>query len=457
METRANYAIVGLFTVLVILSAFGFVYWMARVGGGGETVQLIVRIPGSANGLSVGSPVRFNGIPIGAVRQLAIDRSSPNYVIAETEVRADAPIYTDTRASLEIQGLTGAAYIELQGGTPDEAKNIIRQAMETDTPAIIEADPSNITNLLATADQILTRANNVVGQIEGFVGEAREPLTQTLRNAETFSQALADNADGIDDLLASVSDLSETIKSVSGRLDSTLEAAETLVRSVSTEKVDQIVSNIEKVTADAAASSDQIPVVVERLSKAAASFESFGEKATRSLDRVDELLAQVDPEKVQQVVDDISVASQDARATISDVRSVAETLSARQDDYDQIITDVKQMANRLNAASTRVDGVLAKLDSFLGEGDAGSLMADARETLASFKAVADNLNRRLGPIADNLESFSGAGLNNITALVQDARRAVERIERSITSIERDPQRLLFGGETVKQYDGRTRR
>jgi phospholipid/cholesterol/gamma-HCH transport system substrate-binding protein len=68
METRANYAIVGFFTLLVMLSAFGFVYWMARYGGTGETAQLIVRIPGSANGLSVGSPVRFNGIPYGVIR-----------------------------------------------------------------------------------------------------------------------------------------------------------------------------------------------------------------------------------------------------------------------------------------------------------------------------------------------------------------------------------------------------
>ena len=73
METRANYAIVGFFTLVVMLSAFGFVYWMARYGSTGETVPLIVRIPGSANGLSNGSPVRFNGIPYGVIRNISID------------------------------------------------------------------------------------------------------------------------------------------------------------------------------------------------------------------------------------------------------------------------------------------------------------------------------------------------------------------------------------------------
>src|SRR3546814_7848399 len=115
METKANYAIVGFFTLLVIAAAFGFVYWMAQSGRGGPTAELAIRIPGSANGLSVGSPVRFNGIPVGSVRGLSIDPNDPQYSIAFTEVRADAPVYPSTSAVLEVQGLTGAAYIEQIG------------------------------------------------------------------------------------------------------------------------------------------------------------------------------------------------------------------------------------------------------------------------------------------------------------------------------------------------------
>ena len=120
-------------------------------------------------------------------------------------------------------------------------------------------------------------------------------------------------------------------------------------------------------------------------------------------------------------------------------------------------TDVKEMSAKLNASSSRVDGVLAKIDSFLGEGDASSLLADAEATLKSFRDVANSLNARVGPIADNLERFSGSGLRDVEALVNDARRSIQRIEQSITTIEKDPQRLIFGGDTVKQYDGRTRR
>ena len=39
METRANYALVGFFTILVMAAAFGFVYWMSQYGRGGRIIR----------------------------------------------------------------------------------------------------------------------------------------------------------------------------------------------------------------------------------------------------------------------------------------------------------------------------------------------------------------------------------------------------------------------------------
>ncbi|TIT82027.1 MAG: MCE family protein, partial [Mesorhizobium sp.] len=118
----------------------------------------------------------------------------------------------------------------------------------------------------------------------------------------------------------------------------------------------------------------------------------------------------------------------------------------------------RQLAHRLNDASERVDGILAKVDKLLGSGEANGVMADARDTLKSFKQVADTLNARLGTITDNLARFSGQGLQNVEALVQDSRRSINRIEEAVTDLSRNPQRILSGGEgEVRQYDGRVRR
>ena len=105
-----------------------------------------------------------------------------------------------------------------------------------------------------------------------------------------------------------------------------------------------------------------------------------------------------------------------------------------------------ELTSRLNDASVRVDGILVKVDKLLGSGEAEGLMADASETLKSFKQVADTLNSRLGAITDGLARFSGQGLRDVEALVQDSRRSISRIERAITDLERNPQRIITGGD-----------
>ncbi|MEW9615144.1 MlaD family protein [Shinella sp. S4-D37] len=456
METKANYALVGFFTVLVMAAAFAFVYWMSQYGRGGEMAQLAVRIPGSANGLSIGSPVRFNGIPVGSVRSLAIDADDPRFSIAMTEVSTSAPVKQSTTAVLEVQGLTGAAYIELSGGEGADA-NILREAFDSEIPAVLTAEQSSVTNILSTADKILKRADAAITDIQGFVADARGPLTTTIQNAEQFSGALARNGEKVDQFLQSVGGLSETFRNLSGQLDSTLASVDALIKAVDPKKVEDFVGNVDKVSRDIAAASGDIKTTVEGFRKTAETFDTFGRQATASLDKIDSLIAAVDPQKVGGAINDISVATADARKAIASVTGVADRIGAREEDIDQIITDVQQMSGKLNAASTRVDGVLAKLDGFLGEGDSESLFAEAKATLQSIKQAADTLNGRIGPIADGLQRFSGSGLRDIEALVLDTRRTIQNLDGAISGFERNPQRLLFGGETVKQYDGRNRR
>jgi phospholipid/cholesterol/gamma-HCH transport system substrate-binding protein len=142
---------------------------------------------------------------------------------------------------------------------------------------------------------------------------------------------------------------------------------------------------------------------------------------------------------------------------MSTFKQIADDVGTRRPDIDQAIANFTDMSRKLNMASNRVDGILAKVDGLLGTDDANSLFAKARETLISFKAVADNLNARIGPIADNLARFSNSGLKELQALISSTRQTVDNLNGTITNFDRDPQRLIFGGETIKQYDGRTRR
>ena len=457
METRANYVIVGIFTLVAIVSAFAFVYWASGIGERGETTMLRIRIPGSASGLGRGSAVLFNGVKVGDIRRVYIDVMNPTVAIADAEVDRLTPITKSTQADVGIAGLTGQANIELRGANPTEP-NLLDEAEQQGTMAEITANPSAVTNLLQTAQDIFKRADNVLNSLETFTRDVRGPLTPTAQNVEKFSQALADNSDGIDKFLTSVSALSEELAGVSGKLDGTLKAAEDLLKSVDREKIQNIVGNVETFTRSLKEQSAQFDTIVGGVNEAVGTVNAFAKQAEQTLGKVDGILDGVDKESVRIALSNIAKASASADKAAADIATFTGKLSPRAEDIEKVISDAREISGRLNASSTRVDGILVKVDKLLGSGEAEGVMADASATLKSFRQVADTLNSRLGAIMDGLARFSGPGLNNVNSLVQDSRRSIDRIERAISDLERNPQRIITGGDgTVRQYDGRARR
>ncbi len=457
METKANYVAVGIFTLVLLLAAFGFVWWSSGVGGGGDFATLRIKIPGSASGLGRGSAVLFNGVKVGDVTRIFIDVNDPTVALADTTIDKLTPITKSTTADVGLAGLTGQASIELKGGVVGE-ENILAVAEANGTVAEITANPSALGNILQLAQNFLTRADGVLTGLESFVNEARVPLVATATNAQKFSEALGRNADNIDDFLASVGDLSKTFTSVSGRLDSTLAAVEDLLKAVDQQKITTIVGNVETFTNDLKGASDNIEGLLTGVDKAVTSIATLSQNATGTLARVDEIVANVDPATIKSAIEGIKVTTETARKAADDISKVTTKFGNRAEDIDKMISDAGQLAERLNAASVRVDGVLAKVDALLGSDDAGGLMADARETVKAFRQVADTLNARMGTITDGLARFSGQGLRDVEALVEDSRRSINRIEQVITDLGRNPQRIISGGEgEVRQYDGRARR
>src|SRR5919204_431373 len=73
METRANYVLIGAFTLAVIAAAFGFVLWFQSLHTTKLRSPLRVVFEGPASGLRNGGSVNFNGIRIGEVISVKLD------------------------------------------------------------------------------------------------------------------------------------------------------------------------------------------------------------------------------------------------------------------------------------------------------------------------------------------------------------------------------------------------
>ena len=191
METRARYALIGLFMLAVILASFGFVYWLENKGGFTQRANYQIRFEGSVSGLLVGSTVLFNGINVGEVTDLALNPEHPQQVIATVAVDRGTPIGTDTLVSIETQGLTGGAAVAMTGGS----------AAPPIAPGEGAAPPVLIAK--AGAGQDWTQAaRDAFQHIDGILSDNSESLHDAIANIDSFSDALARNSDKVDGILA---------------------------------------------------------------------------------------------------------------------------------------------------------------------------------------------------------------------------------------------------------------
>ena len=73
METRAAYVTVGAFAILLFAGGLFLAIWFGGVRLDQETRPFRIEFEGSVTGLSVGSSVRYRGVPVGTVTDIAID------------------------------------------------------------------------------------------------------------------------------------------------------------------------------------------------------------------------------------------------------------------------------------------------------------------------------------------------------------------------------------------------
>jgi hypothetical protein len=112
----------------------------------------------------------------------------------------------------------------------------------------------------------------------------------------------------------------------------------------------------------------------------------------------------------------------------------------------QTLQSYRELAERLTESTGRLDSVLERADDLLGSDQIEQVVTEANQAMRAIRETAENLNARVGPITAGLERFSGQGLREAEALIRDSRRSINRIEQAISAFERNPQRILTGGE-----------
>jgi len=154
----------------------------------------------------------------------------PRKVVAHVKLRATTPVKVDTRAKLSFTGLTGTAFIQLTGGTPD-APSLVSK--DPDRVPVILTEASALQNIAETANRLVARLDEVLSD------ENIANIHKTLAHLEQTSRALGDHGEDIGALLANARTSSE-------KLSATLDTTNAAIADVDRELVDKLPALIAK-------------------------------------------------------------------------------------------------------------------------------------------------------------------------------------------------------------------
>ncbi len=238
METKVSFTIVGAFVLILSAAIIAGVLWL----GSGKRYRAVydrydVYMTESVAGLNPNAPVRYRGVEVGAVREIALDPVSPERVRLMVEIVRGTPVREDSIAVLSSQGLTGIAYIDLTGGSRD-AQPLRAKAGER--YPVIRSEPSRISQLYSGATTLLARLEQSSVSMNALLDdENRQSIKRSLADIERITHMLAERQDVIDRgvvgaarTLENTAAVSAELAEVVGRIRDSADAVERMANEV---------------------------------------------------------------------------------------------------------------------------------------------------------------------------------------------------------------------------------
>ncbi|MGH7035306.1 MAG: MlaD family protein [Stellaceae bacterium] len=218
METRAAYVAVGTFVLALSIGVLIAVLWLAHAQFNEAKTRYDIYFAYVGTGLGQGSPVRISGVTVGRVMRVGLDSDNPGRVRVTVEVNADAPVRSDSVASIEITSLTGGAAVEI---TPGSKSAPPIQLAGNEPYPIIWSRESDIQQLVASFPQLLNKVTDLTARLSDTLSDKnRAALAATLDNLSRVTAVAAAHGNDIDQLLvdgaADMKDLKQAIASLNG-------------------------------------------------------------------------------------------------------------------------------------------------------------------------------------------------------------------------------------------------
>ena len=192
MESDKKFFLEGLFVIVLSIALALFFVWLGRTGNKDDVLYRIY-FEESVSGLNLGDPVKYLGVDIGLVDALAIDPEDPGQVQVDVKLRKDAPIKTDTRATLQFKGITGAYFIELKGSSED-AKTLLSVTEPGQIPEI-ESKKSTFNTLMEELPKVVAKFSAIEDQTKKVITDIGAVTAKVKENPSVLLRRPKKNKD----------------------------------------------------------------------------------------------------------------------------------------------------------------------------------------------------------------------------------------------------------------------
>src|SRR5215472_14269050 len=220
METRGRYILVGVFVLTLLVGIFVSIVWLTRGQFQREGQIYDIFFRGSVSGLSEGAPVRYKGVLIGRVLTIRLDPENVERIRVRIEVDTGTPIKEDAVASLELQGITGQAFVQITGGS--NASPPVATPPGRSYP-VIASRPSQLEEVVASAPELLNRFIRLTDHLNALLSEEnRTAITRALSDLDTVTSAMARRSQDIDHMIGDAAATMAALREASESANATI-------------------------------------------------------------------------------------------------------------------------------------------------------------------------------------------------------------------------------------------
>ncbi|MDH5641774.1 MAG: MCE family protein [Nitrospira sp.] len=254
MEPKVNYVLVGAFLAILGAAVLIGVLWLGKMDYRGVNERYEAYFRESVAGLSVDSTVKYRGVDVGRVKNIALNPSNPEEVRLILDIAKGTPIKTDTVAILQTQGLTGLATINLTGGSREASP---LTALEGQDYPVIKTGPAPS---FFRSDEAISRLLS------------DQTLPHLLANLDTLAKGASDTLDAENRaaLKKTIKDLSDVVHVVAvhrADLEKSLSGAA------------KSADNLVQLTASL---NEQMPMLLAKINKSAAALNAMTEELVQT-------------------------------------------------------------------------------------------------------------------------------------------------------------------------------